>query len=202
MNYLAHLYLAQPNADSYYGNLLGDFGGKKLEKLLPLPIKLALDNHYLVDKYTDSHNEIKHAKLLFSNKKKRFSGIALDVLFDHFLIKNWSQFNNQDFNYFKHNCYNMLEKILSIMPSNMQHVISRITQDDWFKSYETPEGIGIALDNIAKRIRFKNEFSGCIDDINKHYNALNQVFLSFLPQLIDHVISQAVEKNLPQIFPQ
>ncbi len=27
MNYLAHLYLAQPTADSHFGNLLGDFGG-------------------------------------------------------------------------------------------------------------------------------------------------------------------------------
>jgi len=53
MNYLAHLYLAQPNADSYYGNLLGDFGGKKLAKLLPSPIRLGLENHYLVDKFTD-----------------------------------------------------------------------------------------------------------------------------------------------------
>jgi len=200
MNYLAHLYLAQPNPDSYYGNLLGDFGGKKLAKLLPTPIKLALDNHYLVDKFTDSHTEIKHAKLLFSNKRKRFSGIALDVLFDHFLIKNWHQFSNQDFNYFKHDCYNKLQKNLPIMPSNMQHVISRITQDDWFKSYETAEGIGIALDNIAKRIRFNNEFSGAIEDINKHYDELNQVFLRFFPQLIDHVSFQAVEKRQHKIF--
>jgi len=77
----------------------------------------------------------------------------------------------------------------------MQHVISRITQDDWFKSYETAEGIGIALDNIAKRIRFNNEFSGCIEDINKHYDELNQVFLSFFPQLINHVSYHALEKN-------
>ena len=71
MNYLAHLYLAQTNADSYYGNLLGDFGGKKLAKFLPTPIKLGLDNHYLVDKFTDSHAEIKQTKRLFSNKRKR-----------------------------------------------------------------------------------------------------------------------------------
>lgn len=195
MNYLAHLYLAQTNADSYYGNLLGDFGGKKLAKFLPTPIRLGLDNHYLVDKFTDSHAEIKQAKRLFSNKRKRFSGIALDVLFDHFLIKNWSKFSNKDFNDFKHNCYNMLQTNLPNMPSNMQQVISRITQDDWFKSYESPEGIGIALDNIAKRIRFNNEFSGCIDDINKHYDELNQVFLSLFPQLINHVSYHALEKN-------
>jgi len=193
MNYLAHLYLAQPNAESYVGNLLGDFGGKKLTTSLSLPVKRGLDNHYLVDKFTDDHTKVKQAKLLFSAKRRRFSGIALDVLFDHFLIMNWSQFHYRPFVDFKHDCYKILKKNLTIMPSNMQLVITRITQNDWFKSYETREGIGFALDNIAKRIRFKNEFIGSIVDINTHYEELNSVFLSFFPQLIDHVNYHAIE---------
>ena len=51
-------YLAQPNADSYFGNLLGDFGGTRHVKNLPLTVKKALDNHYLVDKFIDNHTKI------------------------------------------------------------------------------------------------------------------------------------------------
>ncbi|MDY6889735.1 MAG: DUF479 domain-containing protein, partial [Pseudomonadota bacterium] len=54
MNYLAHLYFAQPTADSHFGNLLGDFGGRRHAEYLPNSVKSALENHYLVDKFTDS----------------------------------------------------------------------------------------------------------------------------------------------------
>tara|TARA_B100001059_G_scaffold527_1_gene442 strand:+ start:878 stop:1168 length:291 start_codon:yes stop_codon:yes gene_type:complete len=71
MNYLAHLYLAKPTADSHFGNLLGDFGGQRQVTHLPTTVKSALDNHYLVDKFTDTHPLVKEAKQLFSAKRRR-----------------------------------------------------------------------------------------------------------------------------------
>ncbi len=193
MNYLAHLFLAQPNADSHFGNLLGDFGGKTHAQDLSIAVKLGLDNHYLVDKFTDSHNDVKQAKDFFSAKRRRFSGIALDVLFDHFLIRHWSQFSETPLARFKQNSYALLNENLSFMPSKMQQVVTNMTKNDWFKEYETIEGIGIALDNIAKRIRFTNQFSGSIEDINNNYLQLEKVFLAFFPELINHVYLNRLE---------
>ncbi|OHU84236.1 MULTISPECIES: ACP phosphodiesterase [Pseudoalteromonas] len=193
MNYLAHLYLAQPNADSHFGNLLGDFGGTRHVRNMPLTVKKALDNHYLVDKFTDNHAAIKDAKRYFSQQRKRFAGIAIDVVFDHFLIQHWAQFNHEPLADFKQNSYQLLNKRVPDMPSRMQQVISNMTKNDWFKEYETITGIGIALDNIAKRIRFTNNFYGAIEDIQCHYNELELLFLEFFPQLIDHVNQNAIE---------
>ena len=95
MNYLAHLYLAQPTADSHFGNLLGDFGGKRHVEQLPNTVINGLDNHYLVDKFTDSRRAVKHAKQYFSPERKRFAAVAIDVVFDHFLIVHWQRFNKQ-----------------------------------------------------------------------------------------------------------
>jgi len=193
VNYLAHLFLAQPNADSYFGNLLGDFGGNKHVGQLPVAVQQGLANHYLVDKFTDSHPEVKAAKQYFSTTRKRFAGIALDVLFDHFLIKHWHQFHHQPFTHFKQQSYQRLNERITDMPSRMQFVVTRITQHDWFKEYETIAGIGLALDNIAKRIRFTNNFAGAVDDIEQHYDQLEAVFLDFFPQLISHVNNQKIE---------
>jgi len=193
LNYLAHLYLAQPNADSHFGNLLGDFGGIK-QMNLPSPVVLnGLNNHYLVDKFTDSHPEVKRAKRLFSDNKRRFAGIALDVLFDHFLIRHWSSFHHKPFEHFKQNSYRLLNDRLTEMPSKMQIIVRSITTNDWFDEYRTVEGIGLALDNIAKRIRFANKFTGSIEDIHKHYDELEEVFLAFFPQLITHVNQHGLE---------
>jgi len=193
MNYLAHLFLAQPNADSHFGNLLGDFGGNRHVSNLSLPVKQGLDNHYLVDKFTDHHSLVKEAKKVFSPHRKRFAGIALDVLFDHYLIRHWSHFHDYSLQDFKKDSYYLLNQRLDNMPNKMQHVISRMTQDDWFKEYETIEGIGLALDNIAKRIRFSNNFEGSIEDIHRHYDELEEAFLNYFPQLIAHVKKQSLE---------
>lgn len=195
MNYLAHLYFAQPSADSHFGNLLGDFGGKVHVQQLSTSVQLALENHYLVDKFTDSHETVKQAKQLFSPHRKRFAGIALDVLFDHFLIRHWSSFHKTPLVLFKQNSYALLNENISYMPSKMQQVVTRMTQNDWFKEYETIEGIGFALDNIAKRIRFANQFSGSIEDISRNYAEFESVFLTFFPELIEHVAQQGIEYN-------
>ncbi|GAA65583.1 hypothetical protein P20311_3394 [Pseudoalteromonas sp. BSi20311] len=187
MNYLAHLYLAQPTADSHFGNLLGDFGGQRQLTHIPVTVKSALDNHYLVDKFTDAHPLVKEAKQLFSPKRRRFAGVAVDVVFDHFLIQHWRQFNNQSLIDFKHTSYGLLDKRIPVMPTRMQRVVTSMTQNDWFKEYESVDGVGLALDNIAKRIRFTNTFSGAAEDISRHYNELDGLFLAFFPELIKHV---------------
>ncbi len=195
MNYLAHLYFAQPNADSHFGNLLGDFGGNRQLKQMPVTVKNALDNHYLVDKFTDNHPAVKAAKQYFSAKRKRFASIAIDVVFDHFLILHWQRFHQTPLVDFKRKSYRLLNQRIDDMPDRMQRVVINMTQNDWFKEYETITGIGLALDNIAKRIRFANHFAGAIEDIDRHYSELDAVFLEFFPQLITHVNQHKLEDN-------
>ncbi|OUS72017.1 ACP phosphodiesterase [Pseudoalteromonas sp. A601] len=194
MNYLAHLYLAKPTADSHFGNLLGDFGGRKYTENLPLSVVNALNNHYLVDKFTDAHPLVKDAKVYFSPQRRRFSGVAIDVLFDHFLIKHWQTFEHQRLTDFKHTSFGFLHQRMPVMPCKMQRVITSLTEDDWFKEYETLEGVGVALDNIAKRIRFINEFTGAVEDIKRNYRELDALFLAFFPELIEHVRQQGIEE--------
>lgn len=167
--------------------MLGDFGGLRHNKQLPVTVVNGLNNHYLVDKFTDSHDIIKATKSCFSTQRKRFSGIAIDVLFDHFLIKHWQQFHSQPLTTFKKHSYQLLNERVDEMPERMQRVVSSMTRNDWFKEYETLSGLGIALDNIAKRIRFKNNFAGSIEEIDLHYATLEEAFLAFFPLLIAHV---------------
>ena len=193
MNYLAHLYFAKPTADSHFGNLLGDFGGRRHIEKLPAAVVNALDNHYLVDKFTDAHLLVKEAKQYFSPQRKRFAGVAIDVLFDHFLIKYWHTFNQQPLTSFKQTSYGLLGKRLPVMPARMQRVVTSMIENDWFKEYETLDGVGLALDNIAARIRFTNTFTGAVEDIAHYYTELDAVFLAFFPQLIKHVKQRGLE---------
>ncbi|MEO2267464.1 ACP phosphodiesterase [Pseudoalteromonas sp. YIC-656] len=194
MNYLAHLYLAQPTADSHMGNLLGDFRRGVDPHTLPKAVKLALDNHLLVDKFTDHHPLVKHTRALFSPHRRRFAGVATDVLFDHLLIQHWSKFTDQPFSDFCALSYRLLQSRSDAMPTRMQHVVKRMCEDDWFATYASLDGVDLALNNIAKRIRFNNSFAGAVHDIEAHLDDFNAVFLTFFPELVAHVTSYNIEQ--------
>lgn len=184
MNFLAHSFLSPATPHALVGNLLGDFcKGIDASSLHP-EIKSGLDNHRYVDKYTDHHPLVKDARRLFSDKRRRFSGIVLDVLFDHYLIKHWQKYSEVPFITFKQQTYQLLEAATVYMPEHMAQVMTKVVSQDWFESYQTLDGIGFALDRIASRIRFTNQFQNSIEEITALDKQLEQVFLAFFPQLL------------------
>ncbi|MFY8274731.1 ACP phosphodiesterase [Pseudoalteromonas sp. SSDWG2] len=193
MNYLAHLYLSQSTSDSHFGNLLGDFRrGVNKTDLAPAVLR-GLENHLLVDKFTDHHQLVKNAKQLFSEQRRRFAGVAIDVAFDHFLIRHWHTFTPQSFSDFRQHSYALLNRRVDKMPPKMQSVVTRMCEEDWFATYASLDGIDLALNNIAKRIRFENTFHGAAHDIAVHYAEFEEIFLAFFPQLQAHVHTHNIE---------
>ncbi|GAB2933320.1 acyl carrier protein phosphodiesterase [Rheinheimera gaetbuli] len=193
MNYLAHAALAQPNLHSVTGNLLGDFcNGIAVDTLHP-KIHAGLMNHRAVDRFTDQHPAVRCAKQLFSDQRRRFAGIALDVLFDHFLIAHWPQFYQQPFADYKKQLYQQLAEAQHLMPAPMAATMLSVRSDDWFGRYQHLPQLGMALDRIASRIRFTNQFSGILGEIQLHYTVLEQGFLQLYPDLCQHITELALE---------
>ena len=185
MNYLAHLYFAQANIPSRVGNLLGDFARGLDTEVLTDEIHRGLRNHRAIDHYTDSHSDVRLLKALFSPQRRRFSGIVLDVVFDHFLIRHWHKFSDQSLDHFLESAYSDLEQGYPLMPAHMQRAVKRMIESDWIRSYRNLEQVGFALDRIAERIRFQNRFGGAIVEVERHYSALDGGFLTFFPDLIE-----------------
>ncbi len=193
MNYLAHIFLAQPTMESRVGNLLGDFARGVNTEELPEQVLKGLENHRLVDRYTDSHPVVTQLKVLVSPQRRRFAGIILDMAFDHYLIKHWDRFNSVPFEISCNDYYLSLHQGANLMPERMRAVTSRIIEQDWFSSYASIEGIGFALDRIAGRIRFQNEFAGSIEELLLLQSDIEQGFLMFFPELIGYVAMQKIE---------
>jgi acyl carrier protein phosphodiesterase len=187
MNYLAHLFFADDNSHSRIGNLLGDFCHGVDVKSLPAAVQQGLRQHRAIDVFTDQSAEVAAAKQYFAAERRRFAGIAIDMLFDHFLIRHWSKFHPQPFDLYTRQLYQKLATDLPQMPASMQPTVSAIIRQDWFLSYADINQLGRALDRVAQRIRFANRFSGTATDIQAHYPELEQLFLQFFPRLQQYV---------------
>lgn len=197
MNYLAHLYLSRPTVPSRVGNLLGDYRRGTLHSPLPHAVRRGLENHHAVDAFTDSHPLVRAARARFSRRRRRFAGIILDVLFDHFLIRHWERFATTGLDNWVDQLYRDLRSGQSLMPPAMREATERMVRQDLFRAYGELGNVGYALDRIAARIRFENRFHGAIEEIREQEPKLEATFLAFFPQLVGHVETLAIEADSP-----
>ena len=193
MNYLAHLFFAKKDPFSMVGNLMGDFMKGVDIIQLPPSVALGIQNHQMVDAFTDSHQSVSALKNCLSPDRKRFSGIITDVMFDYFLIKHWHRYSGMNFYHFVDQVYPELLDNIAIMPKTMATVVKRMVDMDWFRSYGSLKTMGYVFDRMSQRIRFENKLSGAIDEVVDYYNVYESTFLLFFPQLIDHVRLSNIE---------
>lgn len=165
------------------GNLMGDFvKGNQLD-YLDIEIQQGIYLHRAIDKFTDNHPQVIALKTLLSQKRKRFSGIIADVVFDHFLAKHWQQFSEIELAEFANSCYKILNEHKAAMPERMQLMTTRMCQHNWLEQYQQTEAIAGALNGISRRIRFENALLNAHDEVMPVYEEYQQAFLQFFPDL-------------------
>tara|TARA_R110000868_G_scaffold407895_1_gene689834 strand:- start:10695 stop:11270 length:576 start_codon:yes stop_codon:yes gene_type:complete len=183
LNHLAHVFLAPDSPEARVGSILGDFSRGVDLSALPDAVRQGVRHHRAVDSFTDQHPDVLASKRVFSRQRRRFAGVALDILYDHFLLKHWSQFSDIEREPFIHRIYQELQQHEHLMPAPMARVTRRMVWHDWFGAYRDLQSVGYALDRVAGRIRFPNNFAGIIIEIRGNETELEQHFLSFFPNL-------------------
>lgn len=183
MNHLAHLFLAPDSPEARVGSVLGDFTRGVNVAALPKSVRLGVRHHLAVDSFTDKHPDVLASKRLFSSQRRKFAGVALDILYDHFLLRHWGRFTDADQNTFIQSVYAELQDNENLMSADMSRTTRHIVSHDWFRSYRDLDNIGYALDRVAGRIRFQNSFAGIIYEIRPLHSELEDHFLSFFPDL-------------------
>lgn len=183
MNHLAHVFLAPDSPEARVGSILGDFTRGIDVSLLPVSVQQGIRHHRAVDSFTDQHPEVLASKTLFSKQRRRFAGVALDILYDHYLLRHWQRFSQTDRAIFIEHIYQELQRNEHLMPEKMAQVTRRMVEHDWFGAYRDLESIGYALDRVAGRIRFANKFTGMIEEIRANDVELENRFLRFFPDL-------------------
>jgi len=166
---------------------MADFMRNVDQESLPEKVWEGIQLHRSVDSFTDSHKIVKDLRKCFSREKRRFSGIVLDVVFDHFLIKHWNKYDSRDFNGFVDECYRDLMDHRELMPERMEMVVGWMIKRDWIRSYEELDHVGRALDGLASRLKLKHDFHGSIDEVYKNYETIENGFIQFFPELLLHV---------------
>jgi len=173
---------------------MGDFKRDRFDQTdLPEEILLGIQNHRFVDKTTDKFDGVESLRPLFSDERRRFSGVITDIVFDYFLIKHWESFAELEYQPFVDQCYSGLLETRHWMPERMQMVVTKMHEHNWLHAYATLDGIATTIDQVSKRIRFENKLAGAITEVEANYDQIEAVFMSLFAHLQEQVSAAAIE---------
>ena len=189
MNFLAHIALSGENIDRQLGNFLGDFVVGDLNhprnNFLNTTHKAGVLLHREIDRFTDNHATVRISTHRLMPKYHKFSGIIVDVFYDHFLAKNWKKYYNADLPQFIQHFYTNLKILQPQLPRALDRPFQSMFTYNWLLNYGNFEGIEWTLKGISKRTTFDSGMENAIEDLKTDYHLYEADFFSFYPELMD-----------------
>ena len=186
MNFLAHIYLSGDNDLIKIGNFMAD--GIRGHDYLKFPdevIKGVL-LHRAIDTFTDAHPIFRQSKHRLHENYGHYSGVIIDIFYDHFLAKNWTHYSQEPLEDFASNFYKSLATNYDITTERTRGMMPYMTERNWLVSYATIAGIGMILFQMDHRTKNKGNMKNATKELQLFYNQFEEEFTLFFEELRTH----------------
>ncbi|MDC7999100.1 acyl carrier protein phosphodiesterase [Gilvibacter sediminis] len=186
MNYLAHIYLSGGDPEVTVGNFMADAVKGKNYLNYSEGIQRGIILHRAIDTFTDSHPIVKQSSKRLHKKYGHYSGVIVDILYDHFLAANWSDYSDQPLDQYVQDFYHLLEAHHDIVPERIQKIMPIMFANNWLLSYATVEGIGKILFQMNRRTKNRSKMNFAILELEAHYEEFYEEFTTFFAELMTY----------------
>jgi acyl carrier protein phosphodiesterase len=179
MNFLAHIYLSGDNDLIKIGNFMADgIRGKHFENY-PLEIQKGIKLHRFIDTYTDTHLVFRESTKRLHQNYHHYAGVIVDVFYDHFLAKNWSNYSSETLVDFTENFYQSLRDNYDFLSERTKGMMPYMIEYNWLVSYQTVEGISRILTQMDSRTKNESKMRFSPNELIEYYTEFEQEFTSF-----------------------
>lgn len=184
MNFLAHIYLSGADEGITIGNFIAD--GIKGKKYLDYPEKIqkGILLHRGIDSFTDQHPIVRQSTARLHENYGHYSGVIVDILYDHYLAKNWDQYHSQPLDEYIQDFYELLRSSFEILPTRIRRMMPYMMSDNWLLSYATIPGISNILDQMNVRTKGVSKMNFAVLELEQYYTEFETEFTSFFKELI------------------
>jgi len=187
MNFLAHIYLSGGNEQLMIGNFIADFVKGKKKDDYPDEIRRGIELHRFIDHYTDHHEVVLNSIRRVHDRQEKYSGVVVDILYDHFLAANFSSYSEVPLQLFSQQTYAILQANWKNLPADVHYFLPFMIERNWLLNYATVDGIGRALTGLSGRVKYENRMNEAVKDLQENYEGLETDFKIFFPELKSEV---------------
>jgi acyl carrier protein phosphodiesterase len=194
MNFLAHIYLSGDNDLIKIGNFMADGIRGKQFKNYPLEVQKGILLHRAIDTFTDAHPIFRQSTKKLHSRYHHYSGVIVDVFYDHFLAKNWANYSNEALDDYVAAFYQSLSDNTPILSERTIGLIPYMIKQNWLLSYQTIEGIDNILTQMDGRTKNKSKMRFASEELQKFYSEFEQEFTEFFEDLRAHANQKLLEE--------
>jgi acyl carrier protein phosphodiesterase len=187
MNFLAHIYLSGKNEKLMIGNFIGDYVKGKKYETYHKTIKDGILLHRQIDFFTDSHSNFREAKKLLVPVYGLYSGIIIDLFYDHFLAKNWNTYSNVTLRQFSKWTHAVLLSNFFHLPKRVQGFLPFLIQNRRLESYATTVGIQKSLEIMSRYTSLPEHSKKAMEIMDSNQQFFEDNFAGFIKDLVGFV---------------
>lgn len=186
MNFLAHIYLSGNNDMLKIGNFMADSirGHHYLD--YPDDIRKGILLHRYIDTFTDAHPIYRKSKHRLHEKYGHYSGVIMDIVYDHYLAKNWSKYSNEKLEDYADSFYKLLQDNCEILTDKIQKMMPSMIARNWLVSYATLDGLEMILFQMDYRTKHRVHMQEAIVEVKQFYTEFEEEFTLYFEELQQH----------------
>ena len=186
MNFLAHIYLSGDNDLMKIGNFMADGIHGKHFDTFPPEIQKGIILHRSIDTFTDAHPIFRQSTKRLHANYHHYSGIIVDIFYDHFLAKNWSTYSDEKLEDFAERFYQSLRDNHDSLTLKTQKMMPYMINHDWLSSYQNIESIESVLAKMDTRMKYDSNMRFSVAELTASYSDFESEFTAFFKELMVH----------------
>jgi acyl carrier protein phosphodiesterase len=183
MNFLAHIFLSGNNDLIKIGNFMADGIRGKDYTNFPTDIKTGILLHRQIDSFTDSHPIYRQSKHRLHEKYGHYSGVIMDILYDHFLAKNWKSYSEDELEKYVDSFYKSMNSNYNLLTEKAKKILPEMTKNNWLASYKHINGIEKILFQMNLRTKQRAKMQEAVHELKTFYIEFENEFKAFFEEL-------------------
>ena len=183
MNFLAHIYLSGSSDLLKIGNFMAD--GVRGNQYLAFnsEIQKGIVLHRAIDTFTDAHPLFRKCTKRLHSEYHHYSGVIVDVFFDHFLAKNWNSYSEEPLEDFVANFYASLTTYENYLTEKAKMMQPYMIEQNWLLNYRSIDGIEKILTQMDRRTKNVSMMRNSVTELKLYYSEFEQDFTHFFEEL-------------------
>lgn len=187
MNWLAHVLLSSDDTQFRLGNLLADVVRGEQLQAQSAAFQLGARQHKLIDAFTDAHPCVRTSRTRLQATHRRFSGVLVDIFYDHLLASDWDRYCTQPLPAFTAAFYRAAAPAIPTLPDEAGSMVARIIDHDLLTAYASTQGLHESLHRLSQRLqaRWQRPFhlESSLHELQRQRAGFAADFATFFPQL-------------------
>lgn len=156
--------------------------GNAFEKY-PDEIKKGILLHRFIDSFTDSHPVFRKSKHRLHEKYGHYSGVIMDIFYDHFLAKNWANYSDEKLENYAENFYDLLRKNYDLLTEKIQGMMPYMIARNWLVSYASLQGLEMILFQMNHRTKNRVAMHESMVELQHFYTEFEEEFAQFFDEI-------------------